>query len=287
MRSVLVLIGTLALTPAARGQSPADAPAEDWVTLLNGRDLSGWTPKLTHHDLGQDPRRTFRVEDGVLKVAYDDYEGFDRDFGHLFYETPFSYYVLRLEYRFLGEQVPGGPDWALRNSGVMFHSQPPETMGREQDFPVCIEAQFLGGAGEGERTTGNLCTPGTHVVMDGELVTQHCITSSSATYHGDRWVQAELRVYGSERVEHVIDGEVVLSYEKPQLDGEPAAEGEELYGPAGTLLDHGYIALQAESHPLEFRNVELLDLVGCPDPGSPGYKPYAAHHDESRCGEGE
>ncbi len=235
-------------------------PASEWVQLFNGKDLSGWDIKISGYELNDNYKNTFRVEDGLLKVSYDEYEDFNGEFGHLFYQEKFSHYILRVEYRFVGEQVPGGPDWALRNNGAMLHSQSAESMGLDQDFPVSIEAQFLGGTGEGERTTANLCTPGTHVVMEGELVTQHCINSSSQTYHGDQWVTVEIEVRGDELIRHVIDGETVISYAEPQIGGESVSDDFPLK--EGAPVTEGYIALQAETHPTEFRKVELLDLSG-------------------------
>ncbi len=215
--------------------------------MFNGRDLSGWTPKIRYQKLGEDPRKTFRVEDGVIKVGYENYDEFKETFGHLFHKTLFSRYRLRVEYRFVGEQLKGGPGWAYRNSGLMLHGQIPETMAKDQDFPDSIEVQLLGGNGKDERTTLNLCTPGTDVVMKGRLLKNHCINSKSKTYHGDQWVSVEVLVDGSKGFKHLIDGKVVLEYESPQLDD-------------GTLLNGGTISLQSESHPCEFRKVELLPL---------------------------
>ena len=249
----------LGLVLAALSLATCEARDPDWVPLFNGNDLSGWRVKIAGHELGDNFANTFRVEDGLLKVSYDGYETFQGEFGHLFYEGKLSRYRLRLEYRFRGDQAPGGPEWAWRNSGVMFHAQSAESMGRDQEFPVSIEAQFLGGADEGERPTMNLCTPGTHVVMVGRLVTEHCIDSASKTYRGDAWVTVELLVQGGETVEHFVDGRPVLRYEKPQIGGEYLPEGFPLA--EGESLSSGYIALQAESHPIEFRKIELLDLT--------------------------
>jgi hypothetical protein len=199
------------------------------------------------------------VEDGVLKVSYEHYDQFQERFGHIFYNTPYSNYVLRVEYRFTGEQSKGGPGWAVRNSGVMIHGESPETMAKDQDFPASIEVQLLGGNGTDPRTTANLCTPGTNVVMDGELITRHCTSSRSETYHGDQWVTVEIRVRGSKLIEHVINGKVVLSYSEPQLD-ERDAHARELAQKNGKLLTGGTISLQSESHPVEFRKVELMVL---------------------------
>lgn len=231
---------------------------ENWIQLFNGKDLSGWEIKIKGSPLSENYKNTFRVEDGVMKVSYNQYDTFNNEFGHIFYKEPFSFYKLRIEYRFTGNQVPGGPSWAFRNSGAMLHSQSPESMLINQDFPVSIEGQLLGGDGVSERPTGNVCTPGTNIVMDGKLITQHCINSSSKTYHGDVWVHAEFVVLGDSVIHHIIEGDTVLTYYKPQVGGTnkpadyPVADG--------TMLKEGYICLQAESHPVEFRKVELLKL---------------------------
>lgn len=239
--------------------SCAEKKEPRWISLFNGKNLDGWKVKIAGYDLNDNYKNTFRVENGVLKVSYDQYENFNGEFGHLFYKDTFSHYKLRVEYRFIGEQVPGGPDWAFRNSGVMLHCQAPESMTKTQSFPVSIEAQFLGGNGKDERSTGNLCTPGTHVVMNGKLITQHCTNSRSKTFHGDQWVTMEVEVRGDATIKHFVNGELVLEYEKPQLDeGDPDAQ--KLIMNGEKMIREGYIALQAESHPVEFRKVEILLL---------------------------
>lgn len=230
-----------------------------WVSLFNGKNLDGWTPKITGYPSGENYANTFRVEDGILKVGYDRYGKFDGKFGHLFSKQKYSHYRLRIEYRFVGEQCPGGPSWAFRNSGVMIHSQSAESMRKDQQFPVSVEVQFLGGNGQATRPTANVCTPGTNIVMGDKLITQHCTNSRSKTYHGDQWVTVEVEVHGNGKIKHIIDGETVLEYEKPQLDPNDA-DGRKLIGPDGPLLSEGYIALQGESHPVEFRKVEIQVL---------------------------
>lgn len=239
----------------------ADNDSGKWIQLFNGENLDGWTPKIRYHELGEDPGETFRVEDGKLVVAYDAkaYPEFKQTFGHIFYKDKFSHYKIRVEYRFIGEQVKGGPGWAIRNSGIMIHGQDPTTMSIDQDFPVSIEVQLLGGTGRGDRTTANLCTPGTNVVMNGKLFLPHCTSSKSKTYHGDRWVTVEVEVRGNQVIKHIIDGDVVLAYEQPQLD--PRDENaKKLMEGDKVLLSEGTISLQSESHPVEFRKVELMKL---------------------------
>lgn len=237
-----------------------DADQGKWIALFNGKDLTGWTPKIRYHEAGDNFADTFRVEDGLLKVRYDGYESFGEKFGHLFYDQPFSHYRLRVEYRFVGEQCPGGPGWAFRNNGLMLHGESPETMTKDQDFPTSIEVQLLGGDGTKPRTTSNLCTPGTNVVMDGKLITVHCTSSTSQTYHGDQWVMAEVEVRGNEVIRHILDGEVVLEYNQPQLDMRVPHSRVLAERNGSNLLSSGTISIQAESHPCDFRKIELMVL---------------------------
>lgn len=264
------------------GQSASDE--QEWIPLFNGEDLSGWKVKIRGYELGENPANTFRVVDGKMTVSYDGYETFGEQFGHIFYEAPFSYYRVRVEYRFTGDQAPDGPGWAFRNSGIMLHCQSPESMGKDQDFPISIEVQLLGGNGTDERSTSNLCTPGTNVVMNNKLLTQHCLNSSSQTYHGDQWVTAEVVVLGDSHIQHFVNGEPVMDYTMPQVGG-GSVSGliNEWVKPDGKLLDGGYISLQSESHPIEFRKVELLNLEGCMDPEASNYKSYYVKADNTQC----
>lgn len=239
--------------------SLAAAGEAKWEPLFNGKDLTGWTPKIRGCEAGENFQNTFRVVDGVLKVDYSDYKEWGNRYGHLFYAKKFSHYRLRVEYRFTGEQLKGGAGWAFRNSGIMIHSESPQTMEKEQEFPASLEVQLLGGNGKDERPTANLCTPGTHVVMDGKLITTHCINSKSKTYHGDQWVTVEVEVRGNELIKHFVNGDEVITYSQPQYGGD--AHADELAKVAGTkMLADGYICLQSESHPVEFRKVEIQVL---------------------------
>lgn len=244
----------------AQATPEADLESQ-WIPLFNGQDMKDWDIKIRGHELNENYGNTFRVEDGLLKVDYDQYENFDAQYGHIFYNQKFSSYLLSIEYRFTGEQAPGGEGWAWRNSGVMIHAQSAASMDKDQDFPTSIEVQFLGGNGKDERSTGNLCTPGTNVVMDGKLITDHCINSTSKTYHGDQWVRAEVLVLGDSVIKHIVEGDTVLTYQKPQLGGGEALEAAPSKRQDVQYLTEGYIALQSESHPIAFRKVVLFDLA--------------------------
>lgn len=231
----------------------------EWAGLFNGYDFENWTIKFTGHELNDNYKNTFRAEDGILKVSYDEYERFSGEFGHIFYKDKFSNYRIRLEYRFTGEQIEGGPEWGLLNSGIMLHSQSPESMRRDQNFPVSIEAQFLGDSGSGKRSTGNVCTPGTNIVMHGKLITEHCIAVSNKIFPPGQWVPVEIEVHGDSLIKHIINGEVVCEYDKPQLDTTDT-DAQKLIKNGNILLKEGFIALQAESHPVEFRNIKIMVL---------------------------
>ncbi|WP_293914361.1 MULTISPECIES: DUF1080 domain-containing protein [unclassified Sphingobacterium] len=230
------------------------------IQLFNGKDMKNWIIKIRQHEVGDNYANTFRVEDGLLKVRYDGYKSFDKQYGHIAYDKPFSAYVLRVQYRFVGEQAPEGEGWAWRNSGAMLHGQDPRTMLKNQDFPISIEGQLLGGDGKNERTTSNLCTPGTNVVMNDKLFTPHCISSKSKTYHGDQWVTADFVVLGDSVIQHILEGQVVLEYNKPQIGGGSVSDYDPAQKKDGQLLKQGYISLQSESHPIDFKKVELYNL---------------------------
>ncbi len=256
---MLYFLLLLALVSSAAAQ-PIPANGK-WIQLFNGKDLKDWFVKITGHELNDNFGNTFRVENGMLKVSYDKYSTFGGKFGHIFYKTKYSRYVIAAEYRFVGDQAPDGPGWATRNSGIMVHGQDPKTMGKDQDFPISIEVQLLGGNGTAPRTTANLCTPGTNVVRNGELFTRHCLNSTSDTFHGDQWVRVEVRVLGSDSVEHFVNGKSVLKYEKPQIGGGNVSNHDPAVKKDGMLLNEGWISLQSESHPIEFRKVELMNLA--------------------------
>lgn len=232
----------------------------EWISLFNGKDLSGWDVKIRGFEMGENYKNTFRVEDGLLKVSYDQYDTFKEEFGHLFYERPFSHYRLRVEYRFVGEQVPDGPGWAFRNNGLMLHSQSAGSMGLDQDFPISLEAQLLGGLLEGERSTMNLCTPGSNVEIQGKARVEHCIDSSSKTYRGDQWVTVEMVVLGDSIIHHIVEGDTVLTYSRPEMGGGAISGFDASVYIEGKPMKSGHIAIQAESHPTEFRKIEIMEL---------------------------
>jgi len=262
------------------------ADAGDWIQMFNGKDLSGWDIKFAKHELNDNYLNTFRVEDGLLKVRYDKWTAFNGEFGHLFYKQPFSYYLVAVEYRFVGNQVTGaGPQlaWALRNNGIMVHGQAAESMGLNQDFPISLEVQLLGGLGRGARSTGNLCTPGTNVHFGDSLITRHCTNSTSKTYDGDQWVRVEALVLGDSLIKHVVNGDTVLTYRKPEMGGGSANNTKPGVLVNGKPIAEGSISLQAETAEIDFRKVEILNLKGCMDPESKNYKRYYIKSDPASC----
>ncbi|MEO1995882.1 MAG: DUF1080 domain-containing protein [Planctomycetaceae bacterium] len=259
----VVLLAACAVCSSSLRADDAQAQAVSgpgWTSLFNGKNLDGWHVKITGYDLNDNHANTFHVKDGLLKVGYSGYDKFDNKFGHIFHKDKYSHYDLRVEYRFVGEQCTGGPGWALRNSGIMLHCQSPQSMTKAQKFPVSIEAQMLGGNGQTKRSTGNLCTPGTNVVMQDKLIKRHCTGSKSKTFHGDQWVTLEVQVRGGKTIKHIVNGETVLAYAQPQLD-ERDADARKLITDGQKLLTEGYISLQAESHPIEFRKIEIRTLT--------------------------
>ena len=252
---IALLLLSINLSVSAKEQNEAE-----WLALFDGKTLNGWVPKFKGQQVGVNYKNTFTVEDGFLTVNYDEYEQFNGEFGHLFYQAPYSHYILKATYRFIDKKfdLPNNMTWAIRNNGFMIHSQPPETMELMQDFPTSIEVQLLGGTGKGERTTGNICTPDSDVVIAGKLVTDHCIYSTSKTYNGNQWVNIEIEVRGDKVIKHRVNGELVFEYNKPQLSGN-SDKLLKLY--QGKAMKSGYIAIQAETHPTQFKSIELQVLA--------------------------
>jgi hypothetical protein len=271
---------------AAPRASIASAPKSDWIQIFNGKDLSDWDIKFAKHELGDNYNNTFRVEDGMLKVRYDKWTAFNGEFGHIFYKKPFSHYLIAAEYRFVGNQVTGaGPSlaWAIRNNGLMLHGQSAESMGLEQDFPISLEVQLLGGLGTGKRTTANLCTPGTNVHFGDTLITRHCINSTSKTYDGDQWVRVEVLLLGDSIIKHIANGDTVMTYRKPEMGGGSANRTKPGVMVPGQPITGGSISLQAETAEIDFRKVEVLNLKGCMDRKSSKYRAYFIVNDPEAC----
>ena len=287
VRPAVLLAATLsvACAGASLGSAAADPDRKEWIDLFNGRNLDGWTAKFAKHEVGDNYANTFRVVDGTIQARYDGYGGnYDNQFGHLYYDKPYSYYLVSLEYRFVGELYAGAPNYTLRNSGIMIHSQDPRTMPRDQNFPISVENQYLGGLGNGRpRTTGNMCSPGTMIDFNGKPDNRHCINSTSRTYDGDQWVLSETLVLGDSIVKHIINHDTVLVYTRPRQAPGVVTGFDPKQLVDQKLLSSGFIALQAEGHPIDFRNIRLLNLEGCMDPKSPSYKRYYVKSNPAAC----
>jgi hypothetical protein len=225
---------------------------------------------------------------------YDQYDRFDWKFGHIYTTQSYSHYILRFQYRFIGRALPDAPVWADRNSGVMLHSQSAESMGANQEFPVSLEMQLLADTGNNDRTTGNICTPGTQIVLSGVPRTEHCINAVSKYYPENTWVNATIEVYGDSLIRHIIETDTVLTYTKPTIGGGFISPEQSWLSAhitdsllwinkANTSLSAGHIALQAEGSPVDFRRLEILNLVGCKDPKAKNYKSYYTKADDRQC----
>jgi len=294
LRTFCLLLITLFFQSCNNNESKKEISKEDWESLFNGKDLTGWDIKIKDHPLNENFKNTFRIEDSMIRVVYNDYEKFDNQFGHLYSHKPYSYYKLKLQYRFVGDHLADAPDWADRNSGVMIHSQSAQSMNLHQDFPVSLEFQFLCGNGKDTVPTGNVCTPGTFITYNGKTFLGHIQNSNSKTFLKNEWINAEAEVYGDSLIRHIINGDTVLTYTNAMI-GEGFVNNSLSWttasitdsvvwiNKANTPLKEGHIALQAESQPIDFRKIEILDLVGCTDPKAKNFKSYYIRSDNSHC----
>lgn len=246
---------------AALMSASAEAKPGKWKRIFDGRSLKGWTPKITGAAAGVNLGNSFTVANRAIRVTYAGWNRFDGRFGHLAYNRPYSAFRLRFQYRFFGKALPDVENWQHSNSGAMLLAQSPWSMSRNQKFPVSLEAQLLGAERPTPQPSGNLCTPATHVVIGGKLETEHCILSTSPVMPNNQWISAEFEVTKDGRVTHFINGRPVFHYSDPQYDPTDA-DAKPLIAAAGGKLAvrKGYIYLQSEGHPVEFRNIEVMEL---------------------------
>lgn len=239
-------------------ESPQIKESQGWASLFNGQDLDDWTIRILGQELGANYGHTFRVDSGLLKIRYDQYESFDSQFGAVYFNKPFSNYRLKVEYRFVGETAPGAPEWGYRDSGIQFHGQSPQSMKRDQPFPVCLEYNLHGGDGSQERPNGEVCTPGTYVQIGGTRNTSFCtLPEVKRTFHGDQWVTLEIEVRDTV-ISHYANGEKILTYFNPRYDPEHEF-GKAFIKDGKDRVTSGFISLQSNSHPIDFRKIEILE----------------------------
>ncbi len=279
----LILLFIAAILLKSCGTPESNPNKEEWIELFNGSNMKQWTPKFAGFELGDNYKNRFRVKDSLLSVRYAEKDTFNGDFGHLYYNEKFSYYRLKAVYRFVGQQMTGAPGWAVRNNGLMLHCQDPATLGLDQDFPISLELQLLGGDGVNERTNANLCTPGTNVVLGDTLFTPHCINSASKTYPGNQWVEVEALVLGDSLIQHILEDEVVMEYRKPTIGGGNIEAYKESAYREGAPVNEGFIAIQAETAPIDFKSIQVLNLEGCMDKKAKNYKSYYVKADNASC----
>lgn len=254
MKTYLIALALLA-------SSHTHAADDEWTSLFNGKNLTGWTIKIAKHPLGENFNNTFRVENGIIKAEFDQYETFDMQFGHLYSNHTYSNYILRLDFKLLpATPLPDAPSWTALNSGVMLHAQSPLTQTLDQGFPVSIEGQFLAENTTAGTQNGNVVTPGTHIDYNGKFTDVHIVDSTAPLPATDQWVTFEAEVHGHDEIIYRVDGEEVLRFQHPILDpSDPDAKRLIEMG-SNIKLNHGHIALQAEGHPVWFRNIQIKPL---------------------------
>lgn len=256
---VLIFVSPLLLLSCKSNKISSGANTkQQWVSLFDGKDLHNWIPKIAGYKMGDNFGNTFRVEDGILSTRYNAYDSFNKRFGALYYDKKFTNYRLRIEYRFTGNLTPGAPSWGFRDGGIQYHCQPPSTVGFDQPFPVCLEYNLLGGNGKDERPTGEICASGMYVEVNGKRNSSYCTPPFvKRTFAGDLWVTAEIDVRDG-KITHFVNGEKILQFENPRYDSTNALAKPFIVN-GNDLVSGGYISLQSNSHPMDFRKIEILE----------------------------
>lgn len=256
---LFVLVGAGAISCSHTRNSATSGPDSGWISLFNGKNLDNWIPKISGYPVGENFGKTFRVENGLLSTRYNAYDSFKMRFGALIYKKKFSNYRLKVEYRFVGDTVRGAPSWGFRDGGIQYHCQSPQSMAIDQPFPVCLEYNLHGGRDGEVRPTGEICCSGMFVLLNGSRNTSYCNAPFvGRTFYGDVWVTAEIEVNHG-KIRHFVNGEEILSFEDPQLDTtNKIAKNLAMNG--STTVSEGYISLQSNSHPMDFRKIEIRPI---------------------------
>jgi hypothetical protein len=245
-------LGDMSLSPAA---------PDGWVNLFNGKDLTGWIPLIHKSKVGENYMDTFRADsvNKVIRVSYDKYpnQDFSDRCGLLYYDKRLTNYRVRVTYRFSEPQAKNPVGWGRNNSGLMIFGIDPRTVTGDPEFPPLIEIQLLGdpsspsvgGGGTGSGTTSpNECEPGgmkmaTHTADCGNNYTKKPPNPAG------QWttVEAEVHVTGQTKVFQLPDTtKPVFTMSGPSYKGQP--------------VTGGYISLQTESQPVEFKDILLKEL---------------------------
>lgn len=260
MRTISLLIAILLLSASCKQEKAKEQikEAPKWVSLFNGENFDGWTMRILGQELGENYANTFRIDSGMLKIRYDEYGSFDDQFGAIYFNKPYSNYRLKVEYRFVGETAPGAPEWGYRDSGVQFHSQSPNSLKPDQAFPVCLEFNLHGGNGTDERPTGEICASGTTVEIGNAQNDSFCTPPEvKKTFHGDQWVTLEIEVKDTV-ITHYVNGEKILTYSNPRYNAQDE-NGKVFIVEGNDRVTSGFISLQSNSHPIDFRKIEILE----------------------------
>ncbi len=200
--------------------------AQEPISLLNGKDLTGWSVDVPAHDAKKPEKPTFFVEDGMLVTS-------GKPLGHIYTEASFSDYSLTIEYRF--------PENA-GNCGVMVHST--EKRFHNKMFPRSIEVQmFSGNAGDfitiGEDITGTNGASNPELVGKSKTSRKENLTNKSEKPIGE-WNTMVIHCQGDVIVV-TVNGDLVNVGTK-------------------SSVTKGMIGLQSEGSRVEFRKIELTKL---------------------------
>lgn len=240
-------LGDLTLTPAAN--------TDGWVNLFNGKDLTGWVPLIHKHKVGENVYDTFRADsvNKVIKVLYDKYPNleFGGRCGNLYYNRRLTNYRIKVTYRFQEPLVKNPVGWSKNNSGLMIFGIDPATVTGDPEFPPLIEIQLLGSPsqpGGGGTTSPNYCEPG------GMTMQQHtggCGNNGTGKTPNPaaQWttVEADVHVTGQTKIyQHPDTTNAVLTMSGPRYQN--------------AAVTGGYIALQSEGQPIEYKDILLKEL---------------------------
>lgn len=201
------------------------------VSLLNGRDLTGWHMDVPDLDKNPGGTKPFFVKNAML-------EDLGKPGGHLITDKSFKNYRLVAEYRFTGE--PG-------NGGILVHASVPRRL--YGMFPQSIEVQLQSG------DAGDFWCIGEDIVVPD--MEKRRGPKDKWGVDGDKARRILNLTDGSEKPVgewNTIKIECRERTVKVWVNGDLVNEGHD------ATADHGQIAIQAEGSPMEFRRFDVSPL---------------------------
>lgn len=250
---------------AAMVASAQDA-TPGWKPIFNGENLEGWSVHFASKTKADAPPASsiFEVRNGEIHAYPTQKAGTEQPNAYILTDGDHRDYVLSLEYKWGEKKFPPRLE-NVRDAGLLYHVH----RARPSDWPACAEAQIQeGDTGDSWAISSQVSSfvdprTGRYALPEngGVPVTVGKYEDFKRTRHGrvneyPGWNTLEVIARG-DRVTHIVNG--VVNLRVSDLKSWDTGTN------AWVKLDHGKIALQAESAEVFYRNIKIRPLTKADD----------------------